>query len=122
MSESVRGGPLDGDRRRDAPLESVAVLGAPSVDGGAAPEGSFPVGELLAEVPSVAMSTLPDLVPALERPRDGMDGQGPSWCSGSPAGTRAYFPDPSPYGYESVSSAPSDSRGGVCWSAHSHSL
>ena len=118
----MRGGPLGGDRRCDAPLESAAVRGSPSVDEGAALERSFPVGELSTEVPSMAASTLPDLAPASERPLDDADGQDPSWCPGSPAGVRAYPPDPDPYGYESVSSAPPDSRGGVCGSDHSHSL
>ena len=122
MSESVSGGPPGGDGRHDAPLESAAALGSPSVDEGAALERSFPVGELSPEVPSMAASTLPDLAPASDRPLDDANGQDPSWCPGSPAGARVSFLDPGPYGYESVSSAPSDSRGGVCGSDHSHSL
>ena len=122
MSESVSGGPLGGDGWYDAPLERTAALGSPSVDGGVALEESFPVGGLSIEVPSMATSTLSDLVPTSERPRDGAGGQDPTWCPGSPAGARACPPDPGPCGYEFVSSAPPDSRGGVCGSAHSHSL
>ena len=120
MSESVSGGPLGGDGWYDAPLERTAALGSPSVDGGVALEESFPVGGLSIEVPSMATSTLSDLVPTSERPRDGAGGQDPTWCPGSPAGARAFSPALGPYGHEFASSVPETGRGGVCGSGYSH--
>ena len=120
MSKSVRGGPLGGDGQYDTPPESAAALGSPSVDESVALEESFPVGGLSTEVPSMAASMLSDLVPVSERPRDGADGQDPSWCPGFPSGTRACSPALGPYDYEFASSAPEASRGGVCGSGYSH--
>ena len=119
-SESVSGGPPGGDGRHDAPLESAAALGSPSVDGGAALEESLPVGGLSIEVPSMATSTLSDLVPTSERPRDGAGGQDPTWCPGFPSGARAFSPAFGPYGHEFASSVPETGRGGVCGSGYSH--
>ena len=122
MSESERNDPVDGHGRCETPMDGAVVFGSPSVDGGVALEESLPVGGLSIGVPSMATSTLSDLVPTSERPHDGVGGQDPTWCPGSPAGAKACPPDPGPCGYEFVSSAPADSRGGVCGSAHSHSL